>query len=121
MFHMKCIFYLIFIHWVVAIPQINLYFTDQVGESENYDEVGIRYNCIRLASNLDRKDFTRQISSYCMSESSLKFHIEDDNSFQTFSFAKLAKMNITSEDLYFWSTPIDIIEQYQIYLLLNDS
>ncbi|CAF3644501.1 unnamed protein product [Adineta steineri] len=121
MFHMKSIFYLIFIHWIVAIPQINLYFTDQVSENENYDEIGIRYNCIRLASNMDRKNFTRQISSYCMSESSLKFHIENDNSFQTFSFAKLAKMNITSEDLYFWSTPIDIIEQYQIYLLLNDS
>ncbi|CAF4180847.1 unnamed protein product, partial [Adineta steineri] len=121
MFHMKYIFYLIFIHWIVAIPQINLYFTDQVNESENYDEIGIRYNCIRVASNLDREKFTRQISSYCMSESSLKFHIENDNSFQTFSFAKLAIMNITSEDLYFWSTPIDIIEQYQIYLLLNDS
>ncbi|CAF1198896.1 unnamed protein product [Adineta steineri] len=121
MFHMKSIFYLFFIHWIVAIPQINLYFTDQVRESENYDEIGIRYNCIRLASNMDREKFTRQISSYCMSESSLKFHIENDNSFQTFSFAKLAIMNITSEDLYFWSTPIDIIEQYQIYLLLNDS
>ncbi|CAF3572262.1 unnamed protein product, partial [Adineta steineri] len=121
MFHMKYIFYFIFIHWIVAIPQINLYFTDQVSESENYDEIGIRYNCIRLASNLNREDYTREISSYCMSESSLKFYIENDNSFQTFSFANLTKMNITSEDLYFWSTPIDIIEQYQFYLLSNDS
>ncbi|CAF3994623.1 unnamed protein product, partial [Adineta steineri] len=118
---MKSIFYLIFIRWIVAIPQINLYFTNQRSESENYDEIGIRYNCIRLASNMKQENSTREISSYCMSESSLKFHIEDDNSFQTFSFAKLAKMNITSEDLYFWSTPIDIIEQYQIYLLSNDS
>ncbi|CAF4173783.1 unnamed protein product, partial [Adineta steineri] len=121
MFHMKYIFYLIFVHWIVAIPQINLYFTNQVSESENYDEIGIRYNCIRLASNLDQDDLTRQISSYCMSESSLKFHIENDNSFQTFSFADLAKMNITSEDLYFWSTPIDITEEYQFYLQSNDS
>ncbi|CAF1516181.1 unnamed protein product, partial [Adineta steineri] len=121
MFHMKYVFYLIFINWIVAIPQINLYFTNQVSESENYDEIGIRYNCIRLASNMDQEDSTRQISSYCMSESSLKFHIENDNTFPTFSFANLAKTNITSEDLYFWSTPIDIIEQYQIYLLSNDS
>ncbi|CAF4144877.1 unnamed protein product, partial [Adineta steineri] len=94
---------------------------NQVSETENYDEIGIRYNCIRLASNMDLDKSTRQISSYCMSESSLKFHIENDNSSQTFSFAKLAKMNITSEDLYFWSTPIDIIEQYEFYLLSNDS
>ncbi|CAF1434089.1 unnamed protein product [Adineta steineri] len=63
---------------------------------------------------------TRHISTYCLSESSFKFHIENDYSLAIFSFVDLAKKNITSDDLYVWSTPIDIIEQYQIYLETND-
>ncbi|CAF0930075.1 unnamed protein product [Adineta ricciae] len=113
-----CFFYLILISKLLAAPQINLDFT--INEKEYNDANGSRYNCFRLASNMNYVNNTRHISTYCLSESSLKFHIDNDRSSQTFSFADLARLNITSEDLYIWSTPLDIIEQYQIYLETND-
>ena len=57
-----------------------------------------------------------QIMSYCLSELASKFHIENKTFFSNFTFAQLSKQHITSEHLYRWSAPIDIIEQYQFYL-----
>ena len=82
--------------------------------------VGPRYNFFHLTLNMKYAEINRQISSYCMGESSYKLHIDVDSSLQTFSFADLKKMNITSNDLYLWSTSIDIIEQYEIYLQTKD-
>ena len=82
--------------------------------------VGLRYNCFHLTLNMKYAEINRQISSYCMGESSYKLHIDVDSSLQTFSFANLKKMNIISNDLYLWSTSIDIIEQYEIYLQTKD-
>ncbi|CAF4587903.1 unnamed protein product, partial [Rotaria magnacalcarata] len=58
----------------------------------------------------------RQIISYCMSELPSIFPIETNNQFPKFTFAELSKLNITSQQLYRWSAPIDIIEDYQYYL-----
>ncbi|UJR17513.1 hypothetical protein I4U23_004408 [Adineta vaga] len=122
MFYMKCFLYFICLFCVEAVPQLNLYFTDQVSVNQ-FDEIGVRYNCIRFASNLGYRSITRDIASFCMSESSSKFSIENDNDdlMQKFSFDDLAKQNITSEELYLWSISIDTIEQYQYYLETNDS
>jgi hypothetical protein len=38
-----------------------------------------------------------------------------------YSFLQLRENNITSEPLYQWSAPIDLIEEYQFYLLTNQS
>ncbi|CAF1499289.1 unnamed protein product [Adineta ricciae] len=120
MFDKKSFLYLIFVHCIIAVPQINLYFTiDEVSENEYNDRIGIQYNCLRLPSNLKDASITQQISSYCMSESSRQFHIEHD--IPSFSFVDLAKKKVTSENLFIWSAPLDIVEQYQMYLETNDS
>ncbi|CAF1223530.1 unnamed protein product [Adineta ricciae] len=93
---------------------------DDTSNNEYSDAIGIRYNCFRLAANAEQAKITRQISSYCLSESPSTFRIEKDPTLPTHSFSSLAKRNITGEDLYLWSAPIDIIEQYQIYLQSND-
>ncbi|CAF3272097.1 unnamed protein product [Rotaria sp. Silwood2] len=46
----------------------------------------------------------------------LKFHIENNNVFPKFTFDELLKRNITSQQLYLWSSPIDVAESYQFYL-----
>ena len=51
-----------------------------------------------------------------MSELPSKFNIENNDFFSKFTFAELSKQNITSQQLYLWSAPIDIIERYQFYL-----
>ncbi|UJR38685.1 hypothetical protein I4U23_031351 [Adineta vaga] len=119
---MKSVLYFIFLHCIVAVPQMNLYFTDQVNVNL-FDELGVRYNCLRFFSNLKHKSVSRDIISLCMSESSSTLTITNDeeDSIQRFSFDDLAKRNITSEELYQWSIPIDTIEQYQYYLQSNDS
>ncbi|CAF0787583.1 unnamed protein product [Adineta ricciae] len=101
------------------MPQLNLYFSDQVNENRN-DTIGLRYNCLRLATNTEQSNIVREISSYCTSESSWKFSIKNDHTVQRFYFDDLAKQNISGEDLYLWSIPIDTIEHYQHYLETND-
>ena len=59
---------------------------------------------------------SRQIISYCMSEWPSKFKIKENNLDQKLTFSQLSKQKITSEQLYHWSAPIDLIEQYQFYL-----
>jgi hypothetical protein len=54
--------------------------------------------------------------SYCLSELPSKFKIEDDNFVSKFTFAELSKENLSSQQLYLWSAPIDLIEHYQFYL-----
>jgi hypothetical protein len=57
-----------------------------------------------------------EIMSYCLSEASSKFHVQNKDFFPNFTFAEFSKQNISSQKLYLWSTPIDIIERYQFYL-----
>jgi hypothetical protein len=53
-----------------------------------------------------------------MSESPpLKLNIENDNFISKLTFRDLSERNISSKELYSWSAPIDIIENYQIYLI----
>ncbi|CAF1503122.1 unnamed protein product [Adineta ricciae] len=77
----------------------------------------MRYNCLRFAADFHNHNDTQDIISYCISESSSKFSVENDDSID---FDDLVKENITSEQLFEWSVPIDIIEQYEYYLQSND-
>ncbi|CAF2814581.1 unnamed protein product [Rotaria sp. Silwood2] len=111
---MKYLFSLILLNFIFASPQINLHYTDWINESEsNYI---LQHNCLRIAVAIDKNNIYREITSYCMNELPSKFHIEKHNSFPKFTFGELSKRNITSQQLYLWLTPIDIVERYQFYL-----
>jgi hypothetical protein len=51
-----------------------------------------------------------------MSEWPSTWEIQKNNIDQKLTFAQLALGNITSEQLYLWSAPMDIIQRYQYYL-----
>ena len=110
---MAYLFYFLFLPLHIATPQINLYYTDRVSGDESDD--ALRHDCLRFIMS-DGSNVDYEIMSYCMSESSSKFHVENQDFSPKFTFAQLAKQNISSQQLYFWSTPIDIIERYQLYL-----
>ncbi|CAF4228708.1 unnamed protein product, partial [Adineta steineri] len=65
---------------------------------------------------------TNYLTPYCRRPSStdsinkVQGYIEN-----TYTFKNLSLQGITSEDLLQWSTSIDIIEQYSIYLIKNNT
>ncbi|CAM4873275.1 unnamed protein product [Rotaria socialis] len=97
---------------IFATPQINLHYT--INKNESYSE--LQHDCLRATTSAGEATITHQIISFCMSDLPSIFPIETNNRFPKFTFAELSKLNITSQQLYRWSAPIDIIEDYQYYL-----
>ncbi|CAF3806328.1 unnamed protein product [Rotaria sp. Silwood1] len=113
MCHMKYLFNIIFLHFILAKPKINLHYTNWINENDSNDV--LKHDCLRIPVSIDKTRISREIISYCMDELPSKFPIENDK-FPKFTFAELAKRDITSQQLYLWSAPIDLVELYQFYL-----
>ncbi len=64
MFHLKYLFYFILIHFIIATPQINLYYTDELSGSES--DNALQHNCLRIPVIKDELVSARQIMSYCI-------------------------------------------------------
>ena len=103
-------FCLIFVPLLINTIQINLHRTK---------DGGLLQHCLS-ASAWPLTDVTnpRQILRYCLSGSPSDgfdplVGIEDQS---RLSFAQLAANEISSRQLYLWSAPIDLVEQYQSYL-----
>ena len=111
MFHTKCLFSFVLFQLIIATPHINLYYTDGVSESDNH---ALRQNCLRVSPELS--DDSREGISYCMSELPTKLNVEKNEFFPILTFFELSQADISSEQLYLWSAPIDVAERYQLYL-----
>lgn len=109
-------FFFIILHFITGQPLLNLYYTDLIVENNNFFE----HDCLRSIST-NRYGGDVQMMSFCLSESALLFDIEDDQKISRFTFAELSNKRITAEELYYWSAPIDIIENYQYYLNTKNS
>ncbi len=110
MFFGKLVYFTL-LHLVANQLQINLDQTDVVSPSD-----ALQHDCLQVATRLIARFKHYQIISYCMSESPSKWNIKINPYDQNFTFAELAKRNITSQQLYHWSAPMNIIEDYQFYL-----
>jgi len=122
-------FYLNVLNLIVGIPQLNFYYTDLLSKSNNTYE----HNCLRIVTYTREKDiyddrwniYNREINvtnyeiiSYCMNEFSPKFDVDEkSNLYRKLTFSELSKENISSEQLYLWSAPIDLIENYQYQII----
>ena len=77
----------------------------------------MHHHCLYAATTWTyNKAGPHQIIPYCLSESTSKWKIEKNNCDQKFTFGELKIRNISSQQLYLWSAPIDLIERYQFYL-----
>ncbi|CAF4178971.1 unnamed protein product, partial [Adineta steineri] len=114
MLSIRNLVYPILFHFVIGLPQINLDLTDGVSNSES--DVVSQHDCIHVAASIENGIDPHQVISYCMSEWPSKWIIQRNNQDQIFTFYQLFQQNITSEQLYRWSAPIDIVERYQLYL-----
>jgi hypothetical protein len=98
-----------------GIPiQRNLHFIERVGDNES--DVVTQHDSLAVDSWVNNKKDIYEITLYCMSEWPSKWNIQENNVDKKFSFAQLYALNVTSEQLYLWSAPLDIVEDYQSYL-----
>ncbi|CAF4495349.1 unnamed protein product, partial [Rotaria sp. Silwood2] len=111
---MKYLFSLVLLHSIFGSPQINLHYTDWVSESESNN--ALQHDYLRVTISIDKAHLSREIISYCMNELLAKVQIENKDIFPKFTFCELSKQNITSQQLYYWSAPMDVVERYQFYL-----
>lgn len=99
--------------------QFNLHSTHFVNEYDSY------YDCLyyKVSDNMfnyfKAKDFVNpyQIIKYCICP--LENPIERmmaGNVLANYTFEQLKQLNTTVEDLFSWSAPIDLAEQYQVYI-----
>ena len=98
-----------------TFPQTNFHLTDVNDQTFAHD-------CLQISVlPISTKD-SQEILSFCLTDDTLsKWPIQINPLDQIFTFADLRKQNITSQQLYQWSASIDLIEQYQFYLIYNQS
>ncbi|CAF0773728.1 unnamed protein product [Adineta steineri] len=99
------------LHCVNLQLQINFYQTNWINEDHDFE-----HDCLNIISYTREESYDRQMMSYCMTKWPSKFAIQDNNFDKKLTFFELSQQHITGEQLYLWSAPIDLIEQYQYYL-----
>ncbi|UJR17508.1 hypothetical protein I4U23_004403 [Adineta vaga] len=107
------LFNIIQFHAILAIHHINLYHTNWTNENEIYST--LQHDCLYVSAINEMAISSYQTISYCLTEWSSKWNIVENNFDQKFTFAELYQQDITSEQLYFWSAPMKLIEDYQTY------
>ena len=105
-YQIKIYFYLIFFSLTFAFPQINFHLTNH-------------FDCLQISAPKKNNENSQEILSLCLTQSLLNTEVNLID--QQFTFDQLRKQNITSEQLYQWSASIDLLEQYQEYLIFNQS
>ncbi|CAF1279668.1 unnamed protein product, partial [Adineta ricciae] len=103
----------IFVPFTITFPQINLDLTDSINEYGNVS--ALQHHCLHVATWNELEIDPYQIISFCMNEYSSKWNLKENNIDRKFTFADLYQLNITSEQLYLWSAPFDVIERYYSY------
>ncbi|CAF1261275.1 unnamed protein product [Adineta ricciae] len=103
--------YLTLFYLTLIRSQFHLEITDYTRDS-----VGWEHDCFYLLVDTGYFNEPLQIIPYCLSEWPTKWDIQENSAVQKYTFATLSNLSITSEQLYDWSAPIDLIEHYQFYL-----
>ena len=99
--------------------QINLYRTNWVTDQIDEDHNGFQHHCLYVSAFSWAARDPHQIISYCLGEGSHQWKIQGNTFGQRLTFAQLSERHVTSEQLYLWSAPIDVAEDYQQYLNLG--
>ena len=101
---------------IVGQPSLNLYYTNLIINNKDT----FQHDCLRLIETNRYVDQNVQIMSFCLNENASMFGIKDDDKTSKFTFVQLFEKNVTVEQLFYWSAPIDIVEKYQDYLDTNN-
>ena len=110
MFFLRYVLGIILCSTVICSPRINMVRTDSISDSHT------QQHCLDVLASTKKEMTSHEVISYCLSESSSQWHLKENNVDQKFTFVQLHQQQVTSEQLYFWSASIDVIERYQLYL-----
>ncbi|UJR34834.1 hypothetical protein I4U23_027615 [Adineta vaga] len=97
----------------VASLNINVDLTDWTEQCDNCPELA--HHCLHVPGRT-QKDLSYQMLSYCLSEWPSTWQLTDKSFDPKFTFVDLYRKDVTSEHLYIWSAPMDLIERYQFYV-----
>lgn len=93
--------------------QSNLYFTQSLVNR-------LDHHCIYYHVFTDPP--IQQVHSYCIRDSSTIDDYDGEGPYQNIlTFKQLKQQNISSYQLYEWSAPIDLAEDYEVYLETNET
>ncbi|CAF1221605.1 unnamed protein product [Adineta ricciae] len=103
--------YLIFLISSVSSFQVNLAFTDL--RTNGNSDLTTYHHCLYFHNHT-----INQTIPFCITEkpTMIELPTNDDHDHQRLKFKDLQRQNITSEQLYLWSAPTDVAEDYQFYL-----
>ncbi|CAF2139479.1 unnamed protein product [Rotaria magnacalcarata] len=110
----------IIVWFIVILPlifsQSRLYWTDIVSENELWQEHDCLYRHEFMSATASER--VHEIVPYCFRSSNTRtmFSNTSIGHGNTITFDELRKQNVTSQQLYSWSGPIDIVERYHMYL-----
>lgn len=102
--------------------QTNFHLTDSIclngsDRSDEDDNRAVQQHCLRIPTleqtNSDPRQIITYFLAYCPSIGNAQ-RLDDDQ--PHFTFCQLAEQNVTAQQLYLWSAPIDLIENYQLFL-----
>ena len=119
MFFMWYLLFVFLCSTALCSPRINMDRTDWTDEWG--DDNGLQHHCLNVLASKEQNTDPYQVISYCLSESSAQWNMEANHLDPKFTFAQLHQQQITSEQLYNWSAPIDVIERYQSYVNQSSS
>lgn len=99
---------------VVTALQINLDLTEWTYEGEK--DAVLRHDCLHPLAWIGHEDHIHKVIAYCLSEWASPWNIPNNGFNKALTILDLFKLHITSDQLYLWSAPMDVIENYQLYL-----
>ena len=103
----RAFFSIMLLFRIIFAFQINLYRTKGIA---------FRYHCLRAVADADQDINFYQVLTFCLTTAPTTGKLKESDKDQRFSFDELYQQNITSEQLYRWSAPIDTVESYQLYI-----
>lgn len=122
--------WIIILYWFIIISgsigrhQLNLYFADWRRYELNLMHDCLYYNAENHLPEYDNGYWEKlsQIIPYCIRENldETLDVVSSDMNGTSLTFDELRRKEITSEQLYVWSAPIDTVELYQLYLDNSD-
>ncbi|UJR16809.1 hypothetical protein I4U23_003708, partial [Adineta vaga] len=102
--------------------QFHLYqtkFAETDGDYDCLDHYAAHMFSSILYGNINRQE--HYIIPYCRRDQLHDEFTAEQDQIQSFTFETLKERNVSSDQLYQWSAPLDLVEEYEAFVLNNET